>query len=113
MQVYVNGKELEPEQIIKGGEVDIVRSGTTERKANIQTAIFASPTRAKTRVIVPDYVLKKRPGQPNQKREIQKITRSENNRLTMAWRGRFLRGAKRFGHLFKLKRRLGKRSGSI
>ena len=112
-EVFVNGQKLEPEPIKKGGRVDIVRSGSTEASANAQTAIHATATGAKTRVVVPSYVLKRRAGQPDQKRELQKLTRAERSRLSAGWRAKAMRGARLFGSRFRLKRRLGSRSGSI
>ena len=112
-RVFVNGKEIEPENIIKGGQVDIVRSGSTEAKANIQTAIQSSAKQAVTRVIVPSYVKKRRAGQPDQGKEIQRVTKSEVHRFTMVWRGEFFRGVRKFSRHFRLKRRLGKRSGKV
>ena len=113
VEVFVNGEKLEPENIIKGGRVDIVRSGQTEQKARIPTPVLANSRSAKTRLVVPGYVLKKRPGGPDQKKEIQKVTFREKGLIRGAWRGQFLRAAHQFSGRFRLKRRLGSRSGKI
>ena len=112
-KVFVRGQELDAEVVKKGGRIDFVRSGQAEASANVQTAIAATASGAKTRVQVPGYVIRKRAGQPDQKKELQKLTRGENSRLNAVWKGQFLRDAKRFGKHFRLKRRLGSRSGKI
>ena len=112
-KVIINGKEIDPEVIRKSGLVSNVRTGEMEAEATSPTAVTATPFRAITRVLVPAYVTKRRPGQPDQVKEMQKLTRMENNHLQRVWRAKFLRGGRQVGHLFRLKRRLGSRSGSI
>lgn len=112
-EVWVNGKKLEKEVVIKGGRVDIVRSGKTESMAEAQTPIRATASSAKTRVLVPSYVVRRIAGTPNQVREIQKTTKAERQKLTVVWKAQFARDVKRFGTLFHMKRRLGRRSGRV
>lgn len=113
MQVFIDGKELPPERIIKGGQVDLVRSGKTEAYAEAPTPVVASAGGAKTRVRVPGYVKKRRASQPNQAKELQTLTGHEKGRLAGVWKGQFYRDVRRFGGLFRLQRRLGKRSGKV
>ncbi len=112
-KVFIRGKELEPEVIRKGGRVDIVRSGDTEARANMQTGIVATAGQAVKNVMVPNYVTKTGVGQPNQAAELVTLTRAEKARLTTAWKAKFYRGVQVLGNTNRLKRQLGKRSGKI
>jgi len=112
-KVFIRGKELEPEVIRKGGRVDIVRSGETESRANLQTGIVATAGQAVKNVMVPNYVTKTGVGQPNQALELVTLTRAEKAYLTTAWKAKFYRGVQVLGNTIRLKRQLGKRSGKI
>ena len=112
-KIFIRGQELEAEVIKKGGRIDIVRSGQTEASAKVQTPISATAGGAKTLVQVPRYIVRRRAGQPNQKEELQKLTRGEHGKLNGVWRAQFMRNSRRFGNQFKMKRRLGTRSGRV
>lgn len=73
----VNGQRIE-ERVQRGGEVNLVRSGVTERLARGSFAIASYPTRATLRIRAKTAVARRpKPGKPNLPAEIKYTPPSE------------------------------------
>lgn len=66
-----------------GGEIDLVHSGLTRRKAMARPLIKALPTRATVQMATPSYVTmhRRRADRPDLAAEILKVVRPEQSRL--------------------------------
>lgn len=83
------------ERVQRGGVIDIVRSGITERQARSSGITRATPTRAIVYIRVPHYAAMRRkdPTQPYLPDEITKVTASELNDMRLLWQETFIQQA--------------------
>lgn len=84
--LIINGR-LVNEKVQKGGEIDAVRGGDTERQAEGAPTVVTNPNMAKLRFIVPRYAaIKPRdPSKPNLRFELTRTTAAERTQLRKEW----------------------------
>ena len=75
------------ERIQRGGMIDIVRSGRTERMARAASIVRTFPTKAYVSMSVPSYVslTPKDPSKPRQASEMTRVTMGETRTLRRYW----------------------------
>ena len=106
--VFINGRRLPPESIVKGGRVDVVRSGRTERKAERVVPIYSTPRQAVAVLRVPKHTASRpRAGRPNMAAEITKTTKGERSEIMDVWSKTFLNGVRIYGKsIVRVRRRI-------
>lgn len=110
-RVIAKGRQLPAEKVVKGGQVDVVRAGSTERKAEAPAPIRSTENKAVVRLKVPRYAgdRRNRTGRPNMGREIKTITNREKQTMVRVWKMAFMRGVRTHGKaIFKVRRKLSR-----
>ena len=84
--IRVGGKLLR-DKVRRGGVIDIVRSGLTERQAVAASPVQAYPSRAILHLMVPQYaaMARKDKSQPDMRYEITRTTQDERTRMMIYW----------------------------
>ena len=85
--VYNGYTIREKQPVQRGGTVDIVRKGFTERKARAAVAISSYPTRAVIKMLVPSYAALKMPAadRPHMAKEMTTVTLWEKRHMANKW----------------------------
>lgn len=103
--VFFGGQKI-TDNVEKGGQVDLVRTGKAERQAEESAPIRATPQKAELTMRVPRYILyAQKNGRIRLAAEITSLTVTDKAVLTEVWKQAFYAALRNFGRSAFLRRR--------
>lgn len=103
--VYFGGQKI-TDKVEKGGRVDLVRTGKTERQAEESAPIRSTPQKGELTMRIPRYILyAQKKSRIRLAAEITSLTPTDKVVLTEVWAQAFYAALKNFGRSAYLRRR--------